>query len=178
MAWFTSPRRVWPRALRLCARGAFRASLRRPDVPGRSFEIRSFRARLPRSWPGRLQRRRRSAPNLVLRPTRPPDTAVESARPAQSGRVVRAIVLGTRSRALITSGGESTIVGVGDRWATPSSRIFPLRACACRTAQRSCWTGSARERALAVPVALALALAMPGAAAHRASRSTCAMRRW
>ena len=55
-------------------------------------------------------------PNLVLPPNAAAGTPpFESARPAQSGRVVRAIVLGTRSRALITSGGESTIVGVGDR---------------------------------------------------------------
>ena len=55
-------------------------------------------------------------PNLVLPPNAAAGTPpFASPRPVQTRRVLRAIVLGTRSRALITSGGESSIVGVGDR---------------------------------------------------------------
>jgi hypothetical protein len=67
-------------------------------------------------------------PTLVLPPNAAAGTPpFDSSRPPLNGRVLRAMVLGARSRALLTNGDRSTIVGVGDRVGGATvTRISPL----------------------------------------------------
>jgi len=164
MAWFTSPRRVWPGALRLCvaALSARACAARRPR--GRSFEIRSFRARLPRSWPGASSGGAERSPTGTA-----PNAAAGHRRLSRHARRNRAAsCVPSCSDAFASFDHERRRVDdrrVGDRLG--DAIVTDISAAGLRLFERhNARAGRERhvKRALAVPVALALALAMPGAA--------------